>query len=117
MDIDGKEIAWAAGIFEGEGCMSLADGAGRPHRWRLKVSMADEDVVRRLHDTVGIGRVNGPYNSRRLKKDGTPVKPQWNWEAGPGFEKVQFVLVMFWPWLGARRKQKVREVLTSYQRP
>lgn len=90
--------AWAAGLFEGEG--SVINAAGR-----LSVKMTDEDVVRRLHSIVG-GRVYGPY-SYDTQVDGSVRKPAWMWVsdgADPGA-----ILRRWWPWLGARRRERAIE--------
>jgi hypothetical protein len=46
-----EEIAWAAGLFEGEGSITRF---GRPGKFDLRVSlnMTDEDVVRRFDAIV-----------------------------------------------------------------
>lgn len=47
------ELAWATGLFEGEGSIG-ADG-------RLQLKMVSEESVRRFHAAVGVGSVYGPY--------------------------------------------------------
>lgn len=93
------EWAWAAGLFEGEGCISIV---GR--RVQLSLNMTDEDVVRRLHCVVGVGAVYGPLQPRMAH-----YKPQWRWTVSSRAD-VALVLSMFWPWLGDRRKTKAREI-------
>jgi hypothetical protein len=51
-----RDIAWAAGLFEGEGCATHS--SGRP---RLQLKMVQEESVRRFGRVVGVGRVGGPY--------------------------------------------------------
>jgi len=98
-----SDIAWCGGLFEGEG--SLGFWRHRKSRQpKLQLSMTDEDTVRRFSGVLGVSLVRGPYRYNTWK-------PQWVWSVG-GFEKVQAVLVMLWPWLGARRRAKAIEVLT-----
>lgn len=53
--------AWAAGVFDGEGCVHIARVAPRTDQQRvrfalrLKVSMAHEATVRRIHALFGLG--------------------------------------------------------------
>jgi hypothetical protein len=46
-------LAWAAGVFEGEGCFSLHKVTSAWHKeyryFRMSMGMTDEDVVRRFH--------------------------------------------------------------------
>jgi hypothetical protein len=99
------DVAWAAGLFEGEGCIRMYRADGKTPQ--LYLSMADEDVVRRFHHVVGCGRVYGPYGPY-AHSGGT--KPQWAWVVG-SCEKVQALIAQWWPWLGRRRRIKAREVL------
>jgi hypothetical protein len=104
------EVAWAAGLFEGEGCFS---------RWavvpRLQASLetTDEDVLQRFVAIVGVGMV--------AKRKTRPVKDHWKaswmWQAGGGDAEVVFDL--FAPWLSSRRRARffeVREQRREYER-
>lgn len=98
-----EEFAWAAGLFEGEGSITLAP---RP---RLQMKMADEDVVRRFGEILGVGKVYGPYGPygydppNRLQK-----KPVWMWvcEGRAAGEVVEVLR----PWLSPRRLAQARNV-------
>jgi len=102
------DLAWAAGIFEGEGCIYQYRGRGYQYP-RLKVGMTDEDIVRRFHEIVGCGSVTR-FNSPAHEKRGN--KPVWVWTAGRT-EDVARVAGMLWPWLGERRRAKAVEVLDA----
>lgn len=104
-----SRIAWAAGVFEGEGSFHAGRGVG------MKVAMTDEDVVRRFADVMG-WRVYGPY----LQKES---RPGWSKARKPifharvdNFEQVQAAIAMFWPWLGVRRRSRAAELLLSIPR-
>jgi hypothetical protein len=106
-------IAWAAGLFEGEGCLNVYRRArrgktsGMTGSVQINLGTTDLDVVERFAQIVGVGAI-----CRDIK----PVRPEWKpmhkWSAY-GFEKVQYVVAMFWPWLGERRRAKAREVLLA----
>jgi len=68
-------IAWAAGVFEGEGCV-CSDGS----RVILRVQMTDFDVMARFASIMGFGRLYGPYEQRNAR-DGHVRKPFWAWVA------------------------------------
>jgi hypothetical protein len=61
------DLAWAAGLFEGEGYVEhRPNGCGRTTRG-LGLAMTDLDVVERFQKVVGVGAVRGPYTNRRNK--------------------------------------------------
>lgn len=53
---------WAAGLFEGEGCITIGRSGGRKYL-SLSVSMhpRDRDVLDRFARTLGVGNVTGPH--------------------------------------------------------
>ena len=97
------DIAWAAGLFEGEGCVHLYRG----RYVHLSLEMTDEDVVRRFAKIVG-ATVYGPYAPRGAGSR----KLSWQAQicARPAAEVV---FKAFSPYLGMRRKEKVNEVLCA----
>lgn len=98
--IDPQLTAWAAGLFEGEGCIEA--------RWTnsaaLTLGMTDPDVVERFRTIVGVGTI---YVRRPQKNR---WKPLHAWHVGSKWE-VRLVLEAFLPYLGARRRQKAEAVL------
>ena len=101
-----ENIAWAAGLFEGEGSISI-----KPQTAQLHLAMTDEDVVRKFHAIVGMGNVYGPGIDKRKPH----YKPSWRWAVG-GSKKSQALLAAFWPFLGARRQAKARDAISSCAR-
>jgi hypothetical protein len=99
------EIAWAAGLFEGEGCISLQQ-RGKP---ALTLGMCDEDAVRRFHTIIGVGQVYGPYND----KNHPDWSPKWVWKA-VNRKDVPQVYMMLRPWLCQRRGQRFDQVMATY---
>lgn len=94
------DVAWAAGLFEGEGCATISTGGQRQPR--VSVQMTDEDVVRRFHSIVACGNVRRyHYPPRRLA---------WQWSVQGGAD-VLHVLGMLYPHLGARRQERAVEVI------
>ncbi len=56
-----KDIEWATGIFEGEGCISITGNGGV----KLGVKMNDHDIIHRLHASFGCGSVH-PAGPKQL---------------------------------------------------
>lgn len=96
-------MAWAAGIYEGEGTAYTPRTQKSPV---LCVQMDDEDVVRAFAEAVGIGGVNGPYVRKRNGK------LFWQWRAH-GKVNLQKLAHEFWPYLGERRKAQLARVLSG----
>src|SRR5712691_5575847 len=71
LEISAAEVAWVAGILEGEGCWTQRR-ATKP-RWWVAVRMTDKDIIERLAEVTGIGRVT-PAPSRRGHK------MAWAWQ-------------------------------------
>jgi hypothetical protein len=90
-------VAWAAGLFEGEGCITMSDG-----HVVLQLKMTDEDIVRRFDDIVGYGRVYGPYSYSERRK------PFWVWLVQG--DAVFSILELLAPWLGERRRKCAYEL-------
>lgn len=95
------DIAWAAGLFEGEGAI-CQDKKGRV---RLSLKMTDFDCVRRFAEVVG-GRVYGPYSYE--SKDGYKRQPWLLWHSDGTAPKV--IIEQFWPWVLGRRRERAIEV-------
>lgn len=84
------EIAWAAGLFEGEGSFGYWNG-----RSRATMTLTDLDVLRRFSSIVGHGTIGDSkvYQSHH--------KQRWIWWSnGDGFTAI---FEMFKPYLGMRR--------------
>ena len=118
-----EDLAWAAGLFEGEGCLhfQLPRNGRKAGGIRAHLTMVDEDVVRRFAEVIGRGRVSGPIYRRPTvgavfffwAPDGSPSKkPVYRWEIS-SFENVQAMIAMLWPWWNTRKRLKAREVLEA----
>lgn len=113
------DIAWAAGLFEGEGAICCAqkykttinqNGERRKSgfRWWLVMHSTDHDVLRKFHAVIDLGKVYGPYQDKRDEK----YKPQLRW-ATTTLNDAQAVLKLFYPYLGERRREKALQCLEA----
>lgn len=103
------EVAWAAGLFEGEGSINLMR-TKRYHipRPRLELQSTDFDVVRKFKKVVkvgGLSRRKPRKNCKRVLIWSTARKAH-----------VKYVLQLFLSYLGLRRYRRAKEVLkyTAY---
>lgn len=109
--VDREALAWAAGLFEGEGCIRVPTIKGTYKSLVLAVAITDKDVLEKFHSVVGgLGTIYGPYTA----ESSLGKKPRWKWTA-QRFEHSQAILAMFWPWLGERRKQRATEALLAFK--
>ena len=65
--------------------------------------MTDEDVIERLHEVMGLGKVYGPYQR-------VTGKAYWTWRTNR-IGDVRPGLELLLPWLGQRRSEKALEAL------
>lgn len=74
---DPIELAWAAGLFDGEGSAIIASSPGEPPRPRLQIGQSGQEarapmVLSRFHAAVGmLGLIHGPNIYDGYK--------QWRW--------------------------------------
>lgn len=93
------DLGWIAGIIEGEGHIDRA----RP---RVTVEMVDADVIQHLARLWGTP-------ARALSRPSRPDSTT-HYTAVCGKRAVQWML-MIYPLLGARRKARIREVMTTWK--
>ena len=96
-----EEIAWATGLFEGEGTITLSN-----ERLVVRLVNTDEAIVRRLAEIVPFGTIYGPYDRR--ERDGFRRKPIWVWIAD--CERGLDALALMRPWLSYRRRKRALEL-------
>lgn len=94
------EIAWVAGIIEGEGSFAQS----RP---RIAVSMTDRDIIERLHRVTGIGHVIYDRPGQMSHH-----KPHSIWYVQRG-EHALHLVSLIRPWLGIRRKSAALRMLSN----
>jgi hypothetical protein len=90
------ELAWAAGLFEGEGSLGIQGVTPQ-----IRVAMTDFDVVEAWGAMFGLGPV-------REKKVPLPHKRQWVVTAQG--EDALAIMSMLEPWLYGRRLERLAEV-------
>jgi hypothetical protein len=99
-----NEFAWAIGIFEGEGTMGTYPWGNGQTIVVMQIMQTDEDVLRRYHEAVGVGKFSGPFEYKNS------VKPLFRWRLNRQAE-IHNLLTRMLPMLGQRRTEKAREIL------
>jgi hypothetical protein len=95
------DLAWASGLFEGEGCFRVGYGNSR-RGIKASVTSTDLDVLQRFADLFPFGKIraNRP----------TEHKQSYEWYCY-SYESVQALGAMLWYGLGDRRRIKLTECL------
>ena len=99
-ELDNEEIAWAAGVFEGEGSIVHR----RNGTVLLTLGMTDRDVVERFQRAIRTGRLHCVPAGRSRRR-----KPLWRLD-GNKSDDVLRVIDLLYPRLGTRRRQRADEV-------
>ena len=108
-----EEIAWAGGLFEGEGSVHIrrdrrANRKGQAIL-RLSIGMCDQGPLERFQHAIGgLGTMFGPY----AKAKHPTWKPIYLWQTEK-FEHAQAVIAMLWPWLDTRRREQCRNAIMA----
>lgn len=102
-----EELAWAAGLFEGEGAIVQSKAPGGRLGLRVAIQSTDRDVLDRFAAIVGCGRVDGPYQ-RKSTNATTNCKPIFNWQCNANRMAYAVIIALF-PWLGERRRAVAAE--------
>ncbi len=98
------EVAWAAGLFEGEGCVGIYPRPSGKVQIQIRLGMTDQDVVERFASIMGCGSI-------RKGQPGTGgEKPIYEWCVYEA-ERVREIVELLRPHLGIRRLAKAEEVL------
>lgn len=100
------DVAWAAGLFEGEGCWNAYVREGGKIQMQARLGMTDRDVVERFAQVVQCGAIH-----ERLSRE-QHHKPMYEWYVYEA-EKVRDLIALFLPFMGERRRAKALSVLDA----
>ncbi len=100
------ELAWAAGLFEGEGCFTFSKMKNRKNSIKVSavIGMTDKDVLDRFASIMGFGNIKGPYKSSY-----PTCKPRYTWEVQSQPDVLRTIDLLL-PFLMSRRRDKALEI-------
>jgi hypothetical protein len=99
-------IAWVAGLIEGEGTFNIRKYKSKKYI-TIKVVSTDFDVIEKLNSIIGCGRINGPYDRSTPRKKKKPFLVWCLHEITPQIELMNAIL----PHMGKRRSERIKECL------
>lgn len=101
MNINREKLAWAAGLYDGEGStyIGLSHGRSKIH---MCVAQKDRRVLDRFKEAVGnLGKVHGPYDHG-----------MHYWRAA-SFESCQATIGLIGTFLGPVKREQIEKVLQN----
>ena len=117
------DIAYIAGLFDGEGSIHFKRGIekkkkhkGEGYRYsnsmriNMEITMTDYSVLVWVHETLGVGTLR-PKTVKGTRKDGTKYLPQWKWRCT--FRDAYYVCLLIWPWSHVKL-EKIHDVIEYY---
>ena len=118
------DIAYIAGLFDGEGSIHFKRGIekkkkhkGKPGyrtsnsmRISMEITMTDQSVLIWVHEVLGVGTLR-PKTVKGLRKNGTPYLPQYKWRCT--FRDAYHVCCLLWPFAHTKLP-KIQEVIEHY---
>ena len=121
--ISSEDIAYLAGLFDGEGSIYFAKriekkkkhkGKGyrnsMSQRISMEVTMTDESVIRWMHEVLGVGTVNKKPR-KGLRKDGTKYLMQYKWRCT--FRDAYYVCCLLFPYAHTKL-EKIQQIIEHY---
>ena len=121
--ISSEDIAYIAGLFDGEGSIYYAkriekkkkhNGKGyrtsMSQRISMEVTMTDESVIRWLHEVLKVGTVVRKPR-KGLRKDGTKYLMQYKWRCT--FRDAYYVCCLLFPYAHTKL-EKIQKIIDHY---
>ena len=99
---------WAAGLFEGEGCIKTNKSANASYQ--LKVKMTDLDVLEKIQAVFNCGSIRPDNWYSKYPQ----YKPQWVWSVC-NRRDVRMILNHMLPHFGTRRAHRALDVLDEIE--
>lgn len=112
-EIPAVELAWLAGLLEGEGAFIVQRVPADAHqaariRIRISLQMTDQDVVQKVRDVVGLGTVRLAKAQKAHHKD----THQWQVSA---MKPVTDLMELLRPLMGERRQAQIGACLAAIE--
>ena len=121
--IGSEDIAYIAGLFDGEGSIYFArriekkkkhNGKGYreslSQRISMEITMTDESVIRWTHEVLGCGTVVKKPR-KGLRKDGTKYLMQYKWRCT--FRDAYYVCCLLFPYAHTKL-EKIKKIIDHY---
>tara|TARA_Y100001970_G_C14248209_1_gene869810 strand:- start:4644 stop:5072 length:429 start_codon:yes stop_codon:yes gene_type:complete len=112
-----NELAYIAGLFDGEGCVTCKQKATKRkdrnnkvyNQWyiRCELAMTDKDTVEWMHKTLGFG-----WCKEKKYKNKPKYKKQWRWACG--YRDALVFAKLMWPYTQVKL-HKLEQIIDHYE--
>jgi hypothetical protein len=102
--INTLDIAWLAGLWEGEGCFSL-----NRERPRMTINMKDKDIIERAHSLMKV-KTNIATNDYR-KNSMCNITYSFSLN---GRDAIEWMMT-FYTFFGSRRQNKIKSIISLWK--
>ena len=117
------EIAYIAGLFDGEGSIHYKRGPEKKKKHKgkgyrisnsmrlsMEITMTDQSVLMWVHEVLGVGTLTKKPR-KGLRKDGTKYLMQYRWRCT--FRDAYYVCCLLWPHAHTKLP-KIQQVIEHY---
>ena len=117
------EIAYIAGLFDGEGSIHYKRGPEKKKKHKgggyrisnsmrlsMEITMTDQSVLLWVHEVLGVGTLTKKPR-KGLRKDGTKYLMQYRWRCT--FRDAYHVCCLLWPYAHTKLG-KIQQVIDHY---
>ena len=119
------DIAYIAGLFDGEGSIHIKRGLEKKKKHKgkgyrisnsmrlsMEITMTDRSVLLWVYEVLGVGTLTDkPRKGKRV--DGTPYLMQYRWRCT--FRDAYYVCRLLWPYAHTKLP-KIQEVIAYYSK-
>jgi hypothetical protein len=110
--MEDTELAWAAGFFDGEGCVTGFITRGGEFNLNLIVAQSSTtEHLERFRDAVGYGTISGPYS----RDDDSRRQPSFHWNCSG--RRGHAVMALLRPYLCSPKLWKYDFILRAGRLP
>jgi hypothetical protein len=106
---ESERWAWVAGLFEGEGCVTLS-ATGTTYQRRLDITNTERDVLDQTVEFAGLGRIAADSHKRPGHH-----KQRLYWYVS-AWREIEEVANRIYPFLGRRRRSRLGGSSTTHRR-
>ena len=103
-----KEIAWVAGLIEGEGSFGINNNSPK-----LAIAMTDLDVLEKARDILDKTKKISTHEEPSISKDGCVRKTRYTLTLTGGIA-IQWMMTIY-PMMGLRRKTRIHEMIHHWK--
>ena len=117
------DIAYIAGLFDGEGSIHFKRGLEKKKKHKgegyrlsnsmrisMEITMTDHSVLIWLHEVLGVGTLR-PKTVKGRRKDGTKYLKQYKWRCT--FRDAYQVCLLIWPFAHTKLP-KIQQIIEHY---